>query len=45
MKLCQRIKTLIMSSQQRTIPESHTADDVLKIMDIADKCRKLVSHK
>jgi hypothetical protein len=46
MKLGQTIEALMISSRQRTIPESHMADDVLKIIqDIADKCRKLVLHK
>ena len=46
MKLGQTIKALILSPPQRTIPELHAAEDVLKIIwDIADQCRKLVSHK
>jgi hypothetical protein len=46
MKLGQTIKALILSPPQRTIPELHAAEDVLKIIwGIADQCRKLVSHK
>ncbi len=44
MKLWQRIKTLIMSSRQKTIPELHAAEDVLKIIwDIAGQ-RRSSSH-
>jgi hypothetical protein len=44
MKLWQRIKALMISSRQKTTPESHMADDVPKIIwGIADQ-RRSSSH-
>jgi hypothetical protein len=40
MKLGQTIEALVISSRQKTIPELHAV-----IWEIADQCRKLVSHK